>query len=77
VIGERQNSFPSGGKLGGHRLEKFSCSCQCISPGGQSHLDLAACRHGNLSFKLDTSVVGLSEVMTGSSTYEREVKYEV
>jgi hypothetical protein len=50
VIGERQNSVASGGKLGGHRLEKFSCSCQRISPGGHSHLDLAARRYGNLSF---------------------------
>jgi hypothetical protein len=31
VIGE---SFAdSGGKLGGHRLERFSCSCQRILPG--------------------------------------------
>jgi hypothetical protein len=46
------------------------------SAGGHSHLDLAACRYGKFYLSLGTSVVGLSEVMTGSSTYEREVKYE-
>jgi hypothetical protein len=67
VIGE----FAFGGKLGGH--EKFSCSCQrrrafTLGFGGMQ------VREFYLS--LGTSVVGLSEVMTGSSTYEREVKYE-
>ena len=60
MIGE---SFAdSGGKLGGHRLERFSCSCQRILPGRAFALGFGGMQVREFYLSLGTSVVGLSEV---------------